>query len=461
MSTQTINKGLLIKWLVVIGLTLACLLIPQNEVITLGVKLFFAVTVLGLALAAFELVPTLMISVLMPGLWILLNVAPAKVVMSPWLSTLPLMIIGAFMMAASLEGCGLLRRLAYYMMCKVKGSYMGLLFSIMIVTVIINVLTSGRGYLIMGPMALGLCISLGGMQKNLGAGLAAAVMLGGCTSHMYTYQASAWGIIKQMGAEFIGPTDITPLSVMLHNWPMFVVSFIIMFIVGKMFKPEDSLGEVTYFQQQLADMGKISRREKVNAVMLCLTLLYIFTVGWHKLDVNLGFALIPWMVYLPFLDGADTKTIKSVNLEMLCFVMACMSIGTVASSLGIGTALASLVERLLNGSTSAFAIVGIVFAIVFVLNFLMTPAAIFALITEPILIMVTAMGYSPIPFTYAINACSEAIIFPYEYVPYLIVYSFGMIKMNDFIKYNIIRSAIVFGGILFIMVPYWSLIGLF
>lgn len=65
----------------------------------------------------------------------------------------------------------------------------------------------------------------------------------------------------------------------------------------------------------------------------------------HKLDVNLGFALIPWMVYLPFLDGADTKTIKSVNLEMLCFVMACMSIGTVASSLGIGTALASLVEK--------------------------------------------------------------------------------------------------------------------
>lgn len=95
-----------------------------------------------------------------------------------------------------------------------------------------------------------------------------------------------------------------------------------------------------------------------------------FTVGWHKLDVNLGFALIPWMVYLPFLDGADTKTIKSVNLEMLCFVMACMSIGTVASSLGIGTALASLVERLLNGSTSAFAIVGIVLQIVFCFEFL-------------------------------------------------------------------------------------------
>ena len=91
----------------------------------------------------------------------------------------------------------------------------------------------------------------------------------------------------------------------------------------------------------------------------------------------------------------------------------------------------------------------------------MTPLAIFSLITDPILMMVTQMGYSPIPFTYAISACSEAIIFPYEYVPYLIVYGFGMIRMNDFIKYNIIRSILVFGGILFVLVPYWYLIGLF
>lgn len=461
MSTQTINKSLLIKWAIVFGLTFACFLIPESEILTMNVKIFFAITVFGLALAAFEIVPNLMISLLMPALWMILKVAPASVVLSPWLTTTPLMVVGALFMAATLEDCGLLRRLAYYLMCKVKGSYMGLLFSITIVTIILNILTSGRGYLIMGPLAVGLCVSLNGMQKNLGAGLAAAVMVGGCTSHVYTYQASGWGVLMQMAGNYVGPTDITPLSIMMHNWPMFFVSLIVIFIAGKMFKPEEGLGEITYFQMKLQEMGKITRREKVNGVMLAIILVYIFGVGWHKLDVNLGFAIIPWMVYLPGLNGADANTVKKVNLDIVFFVTACMAIGTVATSLGIGVALAGVVEGFLNGSTSPFAIMSIVFVIVFILNFLMTPLAIFSLITDPILMMVTSMGYSPIPFTYAISACSEAIIFPYEYVPYLIVYGFGMMKMNDFIKYNIVRSIIVFAGILIVLVPYWMLIGLF
>ena len=102
----------------------------------------------------------------------------------------------------------------------------------------------------------------------------------------------------------------------------------------------------------------------------------------------------------------------------------------------------------------------IVFAIVFGLNFLMTPMAIMALIIDPILLLATNMGFSPIPFAYAVNACSEAILLPYEYVPYLIVYGFGMITMKDFLKINILRSVIFFAGFLLILIPYWMLIGL-
>ena len=198
MSTQTVSKSYLIKWAIIIGLTLACFLIPEGGIITMNVKLFFAITVFGLALAAFEIVPTLMISLLMPALWMILKVAPANVVLSPWMTTTPLMVVGALFMAATLEDCGLLRRLAYYLMCKVKGSYMGLLFSIMVVTVILNILTSGRGYLIMAPLAVGLCVSLDGMQKNLGAGLASAVMVGVCTSQVYTYRSSVCGVLMNM-----------------------------------------------------------------------------------------------------------------------------------------------------------------------------------------------------------------------------------------------------------------------
>ena len=102
----------------------------------------------------------------------------------------------------------------------------------------------------------------------------------------------------------------------------------------------------------------------------------------------------------------------------------------------------------------------IIFAIVFLLNFAMTPLAIFALITSPMLALAVSLGYSPIPFAYAVNACAEAILLPYEYVPYLIIFSFGMISMKDFIKVNILRSVLFFGGFLLVLVPYWMLIGL-
>ena len=166
------------------------------------------------------------------------------------------------------------------------------------------------------------------------------------------------------------------------------------------------------------------------------------------------------MVYLPFVHGADENTMKKMNMPIIFFVAACMSIGTVAGSLGLGTAIADTCQELLHGSSSPFAIMSIVFAIVFGLNFLMTPMAIMALIIDPILLLATNMGFSPIPFAYAVNACSEAILLPYEYVPYLIVYGFGMITMKDFLKINILRSVIFFAGFLLILIPYWMLIGL-
>ena len=457
---NSIDRSYAIKWAISIGMAIALLLIPEQGIYTYQVKWFIAITVFGLALAAFEIVHTMFISIVMPSLWVLLGVAPAATVMSPWVGTTFLMIVGALFMAATLEDCGLLQRIAYFLMCQVKGNYFSLLLAVMMVSVILGLLTAGRGYLVMAPLAAGLCLSLGGLRKNLGAGLASAVMLGGCTSHIYTYQASNWAVINKMGANFLGPHDITPLGIILHNWPMFFVSIGILLIISKWFKPEDGLGEVTYFRERLHEMGQITHREKANAVMLGLLLLYIFTVSLHKLDINLGFALIPWIVYLPFVKGADENTMKKMNFPVIFFTAACMSIGTVASSLGFGTVLAEGCINLLHGSTSPFAIMSIVFSTVFILNFLMTPLAIFSLITEPLFIMATDLGYSVIPFAYAIQACAEAIILPYEYIPYLIVYGFGMISMKDFIKVNILRSILFFAGFLIILVPYWMLIGL-
>ena len=459
MSTN-VSKSFWTKWGIVVALTVLCLLIPTQGIYTPEVKRFLAITVFGLALAAFELVPTMFISVVMPAAWVLFKVAPASVVMSPWPSSTFLMIFGAFFMSATLESCGLLKRVAYYLMCKVKGSYFALLLSFFFVGILLNILTSGRAYLIMAPLALGLCASLNGVGTKLGCGLAAAVMLGSCQSHTYTFQATGWALYYNVVGDYISTTDITALSVMLHNWPMMLVGLFTLWIVSKWYKPTEGLGEITYFKEELVKMGQITKREKVNAVMLAILLVFIFTVNLHHLDVNIGFAIIPWLVYLPGLDGADASTMKRYNYDTIFFIAACMAIGTVASSLGLGAILGNIATNLMSSKTGIFGVFGLIFAICFVLNFFMTPMAIVALIAKPMAETAVSLGYSPIAFMYAINNAVEAILLPYEYVPYLIVFGFGMMKMGDFIKFSAVRSLLFLIGYIGILVPYWMLIGL-
>lgn len=455
------STPVLIKWGISIILTLILIFIPEQGFYTHTIKMFLATTIFFLALTAFEIVPDLFIGILLPTSYIALNIAPIDVIMSPWVGTTMLMIVGAFVISASLEACGLLKRLAFFLMCKVKSNYTALLFTIMFVGILINILTSGRAYLIMPPLCLGLCLSLECIGKNMGVGIATACLLGSCTSHAYTYQPTVWGIIFSMTKNYVSSTEVTPLNIILYGWPLFLISCLILFIVSRWYKPDQEIGSLEYFSKELKRLGKITRKEIVNAIVLGILLIYIFTINLHKLDLNLGFAVIPFLLFLPFIDGADNSILKRINWSMFFLFTGFIAIGTVASALGLGQLLGdvclNIVGKFGNNVITVFALI---FLVVFALNFLMTPTAIFAMISEPMCIVAQTLGYSTIPFLLATNACSEAIIFPYEYIPYLIVFSFGMMSMKDFIKVNLLRSILFFVGFLFILTPYWMLIGL-
>lgn len=346
-------------------------------------------------------------------------------------------------------------------MCKAKGSYYKMFAGVVITGIVLNILCGGEGYTIMAPLATGLVISLNGMGKKLGAAVAGAVFIGACTSHAFIYNPSGWGLIMNMAADYVPSSAITPVSMFLDCWPTIIIMAIISVIIAKWYKPKEDIGDLSYFEVQLQKMGKITRKEKANIFMLAILLGYILTEDIHHLDTSLGFALIPWTVYLPFINGADSDTIKCVNVSMVLFMGSCMAIGTTAASLGVGSIIVQVFNNILAGNTSPFLMMTIVFVIVFIFNFLMTPMAIFSLVTQPLCMLAATAGLSAIPFLYSIAGCAESIIFPYEFASYLYIYSFGMITMKDFIKINMVRTIIFFIGFLTILVPYWLFIGLF
>lgn len=460
MTSTKMNRSKLIKWIVCIVLAVICLIIPEQGFYNHQVKFFMTITVFCLALSATEIVPDFAVAILLPALWIFFGVSDYQTVMSAWTSPTMLLTIGAFFMAASLESCGLLRRVTFYLMCKVKNNYFLLMLALMLVGVLVNIMTFGVGFVLVPAIALGLVASLDGLGKKFSAGIGAATLLGCATSHAYTYASANWGVINVMGADLLGDNRVTPLSVILHNWPLFFVSIGILFIAYLMYKPDQPLGEITYFEEQLKRMGKLTRKEKVNAIVLAILILYAFTVQWTGLPLEVGFALIPFLLFFPGISGADEKTIDKTNFKMLFFIASCMAIGTVATQLGLAEVLLNACLTVLNGNSNVMVIIAVIFGIVFLLNFLMTPMAIWSILTVPLLTMAVNLGLNPVPFAYTVNACAEAILFPYEYVPYLVIYGFGLMKFKDFLVFNLIRSVIILFAIVVIMTGYWSFIGL-
>ena len=455
------NTGTLVKWAIVIAVSAVFLFIPEQGIYTYSVKMFLCITVFGLGLVALDLVGELVVGILLPSLYVIANVAPLQTIFSPWVGTTMMLLFGAMFFAASLEECGLLQRISLLIFARVKGNFTALLMAVYLVGIVLNLTTSGRGYLVIGILAIGLCTSIKEVGTRAGAAIGLAAMIGTCSSHAFLYTAGNWSVIKQMGAAYLSDGDVTVLGMLGHNWPMLFVCALIVFLISKWYKPESEVpGEITYFKEKLAEMGPITRREKWNLIMLAMVLVYIFTVDLHHLSINYAFMIIPWIVFLPGINAADRKTLKKVNLSLVVFAAACMGVGTVASSLGLGAVFISAFQSILGGETNPIVIIGVVFLLVFVLNFLMTPLAIFSVLTEPLLAMAVGMGFNAIPFAYSIAALSEAIILPYEYVPYLIIYSFGMMKMKDFIVLNSFRSLLFVAGFLLIQVPYWMLIGL-
>lgn len=456
------SKADRIKWIMTIVATLAIVLIPANGLYTESMKTFMVLTVFALLVIAFEFLPSAVMVILLPVLYIVFGVAPASVVMAPWVGELMLLILGAFAFSAVLMDSGLLRRVAYYLMSKVNGSYTKLLVGIFIIGVVLSFLTFGNGHLILAPLCAGLCLAFNIMKTRMGAGIAMACMIGTCTAHTFTYPISTYAVVAGSAGGLADETfaSMNLLSVVAHNFPMFFVMLLVIVLIAKWYKPEKELDSAAYCKEKLEQMGKMSGKEKRVTVILVCVIGYTVLSSFIGMSVNWGFMLVPWLAFFPIIKCADRDTItKYMNWDMVFFMAGCMSIGTVAATLGFSGILSSVMGSIFasGGTLSTF---GAVFGIVFVMNFLMTPMAIWALLTAPLMQVAIDLGMSQLPFMYCLVGCAEAIILPYEYAPYLIVYAFGMITMKDFVKLNILRCVVFVCGFLFVLVPYWMLIGL-
>lgn len=463
MSTETAasftHKSLLVKWLITILLPLAVAFIPTGGAYTHIIRLFLIITLAAILCIAFELVNLLIPSVLLPAFYVLTNVAPGALAYASWTSTVPWSILGAYLLANVLDESGLLKRISYWCILRTGGSYVGLLYGILTAGLLVSLASSGMGKMVIAILCVGICKAFDLRLSKETSILFLVGAVSTITPALFFYNPVGMSLLLDGARSVLPDLTISWLSFFKANFMYIFFLYFFVFITCKLFKPQLTFDGKDYFQKEYKNMGKTSVIEKKAIMIVALLLFFLLTGNWHHIDLNWGFIIIPFFAYLPGINIGSEKSITSLPYTMIIFAVACVGIGNVAGALGLGQIVSQTLMPVLSkvGTTGVLLLVCLLGV---VLNLLLTPLAILGAFTGPVTQIALDLGLNPIGVLYALKSSIDQVFFPYEYVAYLIFFSFGYIRMKDFTLIMGFKTLLHFIFLFLVMIPWWKLIGL-
>jgi sodium-dependent dicarboxylate transporter 2/3/5 len=446
-----------IFWAITIILPLIIMMLPTGALFTPRIRLFAAITACAVLTFAFETLPLLVPSILLPIAYLLSGLAPASVIFAPWSTVIPWMFMGGILAAICLESVGLLRRIAYWCIIKTGGTYNRILYGIMVAGIILNLLVPAQAVIPLAAFTFGICRAL-----DLGPSKASAgIMLAGATAALmplFFFYNPNFAVILG-AASPVYREQITWFQYFYHNAPTIAWSFFLIYLISTLFKPDKPIDAKEFIISEYTKLGRLSIPEKKGIVVTMLLLAFLLTAQIHKINIGWGFAIAGCLMYVPGINIGTEDDIKHVSFPLVFFVTACMSIGALANVLGVGNIMAGTMLPLVKSSGSTVTLAFVWFLTV-AANFLMTPLAIWAALSAPLAKLAISLGIDPRAFFYTIFQGTDQIILPYEYILVLIFFSFGLIRVRDFARFFSIKMVFNIVFITVIMVPYWKLIGL-
>ena len=222
------------------------------------------------------------------------------------------------------------------------------------------------------------------------------------------------------------------------------------------FKKENHFKTKEYFDKEHSKLGKMTISEKKVIFVLAIMVAILCTSSIHKISAGWVFAIGAFCFYLPGINVAEDKDLKSINMPMIILMTGAMTIGAVSMATGTEVFIGKILTGYLTGSS--FTIVSISWLIGVVVNFLITPLAAASALTQPEAAIQNGISPTVILNSYAVGL--EQIIFPYEYVLPLMMFSYGVMSLKEFIKIYLLKMVLSIVFLLIICVPYWELLEL-
>ena len=462
------SRSLFIKWAVCIILPIIILAAPTTATYTMEIKNFLAITVFLIALFAADILSAPCVALLMPVSYvILLGVAPGAAFVA-WTQPIPWMVLGSFILSYSLEKTGLLRRIALRCVSLIGGSYVGIVVGIVLAGGIVSLAITdiSAKAVLFGTFALSVCKVLNfELGSRASAGLAVAVLIAILDPGTLFLHGSTNMIVPLSIAAEAGMTHPTWMEFLYHMFVPHII-FIALCTIALLiiFKPDaDTKAKMKTAREGLAGELKAVgplKMDEIKLIVICaLMLIGILTTG--KLhDIHLGwiFLLAGIALLLPGVKLVTPPELAKCNLPFVIVIAAFLSMGAVSNSVGFGPFMSELAEPFITGSMHH--IYAGVFIFGFVINLILTPLAAYSAFTAPVVMIAENLGVNPLPIVYTWSMTFEQIIFPFQFVPVLIIFGYGMISFKDMVKFNIIKSIISFACIMTVYMGWWYMIGI-
>lgn len=460
MTQQKKLNSYWIKWIISAVLTLILVCLPTNDVFTGSIKAFAAITVFFICMVAFGLFKSNLIPaiILMFAYTFLSDLGTAT---SGWGKDAPWIVLSAFIITQIMGRTNLLKRIAYRIVLLTGGSYTGICIGFYIVGLVMSVLGNGVAVAIIA-IGYGVVEALNLSGTKGGAGLMITSCNGINEAGLFVMNPGVVTLIYGMAASAVPglSAEMTYGTWFVYTAPyvLFYIGFLILTI--KMFKPKEGFSGKDYFRMELSKLGKMTADEKKTAVILAVMIVFLFTNGWHKISLVYGFIGAVVLLFIPGINVGTGEDIKNTNFAFPFFVVACLGIGSVATALGVGEALVGALTPMLSG-VSPLVFLLFIYIIVFLMNFVMTPMAIFSALTVPLATLAMSTGYfnNIFPLVGTMMAGAVNLVMPHASNTTLILYSFGAVSMKDFVKNFGIKAILNFIWV-FVMYGYWCLIGL-
>jgi di/tricarboxylate transporter len=464
LKTSDITIGLACKWAFTLALPLAVYFaLPRNESLTQPMVVFLALTLWAVAAWALDTLNEIAVAFLLPILYMLFCGLNQKVVFDSWLSEVPIIVIGGFLLGKIIQVTGLGKRIALTCVRFTGGSFAGALAGITLGAVIVAPLVPS----IMGKaaifcaVAVSLCDALDFKPKSREA---TAVVLATCLavgSTKLAYLTGAADLVMGMGlADKVMGTRTSWMEYAWYNFPpaMLYTAMSLGLVLLLLRVPVNRESMRVVVRKQYAELGCMTDEQKRALILLCLTLVLLASDKLHHLSAGTVLTLITVAAFLPGVGLMNEQRLASVNFAPLFFIMGCMCIGSAGASLKVTQWLAGLVLPLFSNAGAMTASLYSYFAGV-VMNFLLTPLAATSTLSAPITELGLQMGLDPRLLYFSFQYGLDNLIFPYEYALYLYFFSSGYINFKDMALVMGIR---IFLSALFIVLaatPYWRLLG--